>query len=98
MKEKQEDFLSINHQKHPMLENKTDIIHIELLSKGSSIGITLKKCKYYNLPYCTNSTGVNILQSYKTRVKKKYIDTDSWIKQPNCIIISIGRFEIKSNI
>ena len=39
----QEDFISINHQKHPLLENKIERIEIELPPKGSPIGITIKR-------------------------------------------------------
>ena len=38
----QEDFVSINHQKHLLLENKIERIEIELPLKGSPIKITLK--------------------------------------------------------
>ena len=37
----QEDFVSINHQKYPLLDYKIERIEIQLLLKGSPIGIIL---------------------------------------------------------
>ena len=38
----QEDFISINNQKHSLLENKIKRIEIKILPKGIPIGITIK--------------------------------------------------------
>ena len=72
----QEDLVSINYQKNPLLENKIERIEIELPPKGSPIGITLKRYKYHNFPYIVQSTqGSVFYKAVKLELRRNTISS-----------------------
>ena len=48
--------ISINIVDHPLLQSPPHVFPMSLPPLGTSIGITVNECKYYNMPYIVSST------------------------------------------
>ena len=69
------ELVTVEDTDHPLMKNPIEQINVEIPPQGTSIGLTIRRCKFHNLPYIIRSNPT----SYYNKSVRKHLRHNVWV-------------------